>query len=353
MTTPGATPSPASTPTSARPGWTRLIPGLLISFAAVGIALVVNHLVPALSAMLVAIILGVIARNAAPLPASLDPGLAFAAKRLLRTGVVLLGLQLVIADVLALGAGMIGVVVAVVALGILATLLIGRALRISLTQTLLIAGGFSICGAAAVAAVDGVIETEDREEVVTAVGLVVIFGTLMIPIVPALGALLGLDPLTTGLWAGSSTHEVAQVVAIGGAISETALAGAVVVKLARVLMLAPVMAGISLWRRSAMRAGRPLPGMGDEGGALPPIMPLFVAGFIAMALVRWTGLVPASALAVLKVVQTALLAAAMFALGAGVRLRDFVKVGPKPFLLAAASTLVVATTGFIGISLAH
>ena len=41
---------------------------------------------------------------------------------------------------------------------------------------------------------------------VTAVGLVVIFGTLMIPIVPILGALIGFDPLTTGLWAGASTH---------------------------------------------------------------------------------------------------------------------------------------------------
>lgn len=318
-----------------------------------GVALVVNSFAPTLSAMLVAIVLGVIARNALPLPASLDPGLAFAAKRLLRTGVVLLGLQLVVADVLALGAGMIGVVVAVVAIGIVSALLIGRALRMSITQTLLIAGGFSICGAAAVAAVDGVIETEDREEVVTSVGLVVIFGTLMIPLVPLLGALLGLDPLTTGLWGGASTHEVAQVVAIGGAISEEALNGAVVVKLARVLMLAPVMAAISLWRRSAMRAGRELPGMGSQGGALPPIMPLFVLGFIAMVLVRWTGVVPAQALTVLKVVQTALLASAMFALGAGVRLKDFVKVGAAPFVLSAATTAVVAVTALVGIALAR
>ncbi|SPT54188.1 Uncharacterised protein [Actinomyces bovis] len=224
---------------------------------------------------------------------------------------------------------------------------------VSITQTLLIAGGFSICGAAAVAAVDGVIETEDREEVVTAVGLVVIFGTLMIPLVPILGALIGLDPLTTGLWAGASTHEVAQVVAIGGAISEEALAGAVVVKLARVLMLAPVMAAISLWRRGRIASGRGIPGTRDEGGALPPIMPLFVFGFICMVALRWTGVVPDQALSVLKVVQSALLASAMFALGAGVRLKDFIKVGPRPFVLAALITLLVASVGLAGVTLAR
>lgn len=342
-------------PTSSAPAnpLIRLLPGLALSFAAVALALLVNSLVPTLSAMLVAIVLGVIARNAFTLPASLDPGLAFAAKRLLRTGVVLLGLQLVVSDIAALGAGMIGVVVAVVCLGIASGLLIGRALHMSITQTLLIAGGFSICGAAAVAAVDGVIETEDREEVVTAVGLVVIFGTLMIPLVPVLGALIGLDPLTTGLWAGASTHEVAQVVAIGGAISEEALSGAVVVKLARVLMLAPVMAAISLWRRGRIASGRAIPGTRDEGGALPPIMPLFVFGFICMVALRWTGVVPDQALSVLKVVQSALLASAMFALGAGVRLKDFIKVGPRPFVLAALITLLVASVGLAGVALAR
>ncbi|MCI6556446.1 YeiH family protein [Schaalia hyovaginalis] len=346
MTSTVSAPKPA-------PSWIRLIPGVLVSFLAVGISLLVNSFVPILSAMLVAILLGVIARNALPLPASLEPGLAFAAKRLLRVGVVLLGLQLIVSDIVALGAGMILVVVAVVAAGMGSTLLIGRAMRLSLTQTLLVAGGFSICGAAAVAAVDGVIETKEREEVVTAVGLVVIFGTLMIPIVPILGALIGFAPLTTGLWAGASTHEVAQVVAIGGALGEEALAGAVVVKLARVLMLAPVMAGISLWRRHAIRAGRELPGMGAEGGTLPPIMPAFVGGFILMVLIRWLGVVPASALAPLKILQTALLASAMFALGTGVRLRDFAKVGPRPFVLAAASTLVVGLTALGGVALAH
>lgn len=322
-----------------------LLPGLAVCAAAVAVAMVVNAFVPAASALLIAIVLGVVLRNTVPLPAALEPGIAFAAKKLLRLGVVLLGLQLVLGDILGLGPGMIVVVVAIVTVGIGATMLIGRLLGISLTQTLLIACGFSICGAAAVAAVDGVIETDDEEEVVTAVALVVVFGTLMIPIVPLLASALGLGQHDGGLWAGGSIHEVAQVVAAGSAIGGAALGLAVIVKLARVLMLAPVMAAVSLVRRRAMRGQA-------VGGKQPPIIPLFVAGFILMVLVRSTGWLPAGILDGAKLAQTALLAAAMFGLGTGVHLRRILRVGPKPFVLAAASTVVVAATALIGVTLA-
>jgi len=222
--------------------------------------------------MLVAIVLGIVVRNVVHLPASVEPGLAFAAKR------VLLGLQLVVGDILALGTGMVLVVVCVVSGGICSTLLIGRWMGISSTQRLLIAGGFSICGAAAVAAVDGVIETEDEEEVVTAVALVVLFGTLAIPLLPLAAGSLGMDPVRTGLWAGASVHEVAQVVAIGAGIGPAALKAAVIVKLARVLLLAPVMAVISVVRRRTA----PLSARGHR----PPVVPLFVAGFVAMVALR-------------------------------------------------------------------
>ena len=135
------------------------------------------------------------------LPATWDAGLLFSSKKLLRAGIVLMGLQLVLSDILALGPGMLVVVVAVVVVGIAGTYVAGRLLKLSVTQSLLIASGFSICGAAAVAAADGVLDAEE-EEVVTAVALVVIFGTLMIPLVPAASSLFGLDNAQAGLWAG-------------------------------------------------------------------------------------------------------------------------------------------------------
>ncbi|MDL9981533.1 YeiH family protein [Microbacterium sp. ASV49] len=326
-----------------------IVPGLAVAGAAAAASFALATVVHGLSALLVAIVLGIAFRNLVRLPPSLEsalaPGLAVAAKRVLRIGVVLLGLQLVLGDILRLGPGMIVVVIAIVGVGILSTLFIGRLLGISPTQRLLIACGFSICGAAAVAAVDGVIETEDDEEVVVAVALVVLFGTLMIPLIPLAGSALGLGELRTGLWAGGSIHEVAQVVAAGSAIGGAGLAAAIVVKLARVLMLAPVLATISLSRRRAMKTM-------DASGKRPPLVPLFVVGFIAMVLLRSTGLIPAPVVAIAGGVQTALLAAAMFALGAGVRISMFRKVGVKPFVLAACSTAIVASVALAGVAIA-
>jgi uncharacterized integral membrane protein (TIGR00698 family) len=320
----------------------RLLPGLGLCAAAVAVALLIGIVLPTVSALLIAIVLGVVVRNTVRLPASFEAGLTFSAKKLLRVGIVLLGLQLVLGDILGLGAGMIVVVVAIVTVGILSTLLIGKWMGISLTQRLLIACGFSICGAAAVAAVDGVIETKKEEEVVTAIALVVIFGTLMIPIVPVAAELLGLSNRDAGLWAGGSIHEVAQVVAAGGVIGGGALGLAVIVKLARVLMLAPVMAVISVIRRRAMKAQ---PGNIKR----PPIIPLFVAGFIVMVLIRSTGFVPGPVLDVARFVEVALLAAAMFALGTGVRIATFRSVGFRPFALAAVSTVIVSGTALAGV----
>jgi uncharacterized integral membrane protein (TIGR00698 family) len=259
--------------------------------------------------------------------------------------VALLGLQLMLSDILRLGAGMVAVVVAIVCLGIAATMLAGKLLGISWSQRLLIACGFSICGAAAVAAVDGVVSSEDEEEVVTAVALVVIFGTLSIPAISALSSLLGLSSVDAGLWAGGSIHEVAQVVAAAGTIGGAALGVAVVVKLARVLMLAPVMAVLSVRQRRI------------AGGAAdikrPPLIPLFVLAFVACVVIRSTGVLPAALLGHVKIVQTALLTAAMFALGTGVHVSILKKVGVRPFVLAAASTAWVAVIALTGVLLAN
>ncbi|MGA0567546.1 YeiH family protein [Rathayibacter sp. KR2-224] len=322
-------------------GTLRLAPGLALCAVAVAIALAVASVVPVLSATLMAIVLGVLVRNTVPVPSVMEAGLAFAAKKLLRLGIVLLGLQLVLGDILGLGWGVILLVVAIVGIGFSGTLLIGKWLGVPYAQRMLIAGGFSICGAAAVAAVDGVIQTDKDEEVVTAVALVVVFGTLMIPFVPFASSLLGFSSGEAGLWAGASTHEVAQVVAAGGVIGGGALAVAVIVKLARVLLLAPVMAVVGVAHRRRTGA--------DASGKRPPLVPLFVLAFVAMVVLRSVGIVPVPVLDVAKTAQGAVLAAAMFALGAGVDIRKLVRVGGRPLLLALLATILVAGVGLTGV----
>lgn len=333
------TPATKATPDATRPS---VLPGVALALAVALAAWGVSTLVPSAGALLVAIALGMLLANTTGAPAAAEPGLAVASKRLLRLGIVLLGLQLSLRDIVHLGAGMLLVVVAVVIGGLVTAELAGRALGLRPAQRTLIGAGFSICGAAAVAGVEGVLDDKEHEDVVTAIALVVLFGTAMIPLLPLLGTLLGLDPRTTGLWAGASVHEVAQVVAIGGVLGPTALTAAVVVKLARVLMLAPVMVWFG---RPSRRRG---PTQGRRGA---PLVPLFVVGFLLAAVVRTTGILPGPALEVARIAQTLLLAAAMFALGCGVRVSTLRAAGTRPVALGAITTVVVAGIALGGVLL--
>ncbi|MFJ9365701.1 YeiH family protein [Nocardia sp. NPDC101769] len=318
-------------------------PGLALTAVVVVLVMLIGRWLPTVSPLLIAIVIGAVLANIVALPQLLQPGLQFSAKRLLRVGVALLGLQLTFSDILGLGPAAIVVVIAIVALGIGGTMLMGRMLGLSWTQRLLIACGFSICGAAAAAAVDGVIDAED-EELVTTIALVVVFGTLLIGVIPMASNMFGLDSRTSGMWAGGAVHEVAQVVATGGAIGGAALTVAVVVKLARVVLLAPVLAIVGWQARRRDPAG--------AGTRNAPLIPLFVIAFLVCAAIRTTGLLPTAILAPAKLVQTGLLTAAMFALGTGVRITALRRVGPRPLILAALSTVWVTGVALAGAMLA-
>ena len=179
----------------APPQTARLVPGLVLAFTAAVAAWAVQLVVPALSALLVAILLGVVVTHVWQMPESVRPGMKVAATRVLRLGIVVLGLQLALDDILDLGLG-IGVL-AVVVIGILGTLALGRWMGIPRPLTMLVACGFSICGAAAVAAVEGSTDS-DEDDVASAIGLVVLFGTLMIFLLPLLLAPLGIDTTPAG-----------------------------------------------------------------------------------------------------------------------------------------------------------
>ncbi|MBM7368278.1 YeiH family protein [Gordonia hydrophobica] len=318
-----------------------IAPGLAVCGAIALTATGINYLAPAVSPLLLAIVIAAVVANLVPVPAVCGPGVTFSAKVLLRIGVALLGLQLVLGDVLGLGFGVLLVVVAIVVGGITAGLLIGKALGIPYARRLLISCGMSICGAAAVAGVEGVTKA-DEEDTATAVGTVVLFGTLMIPVIPLASNAMGLSEETAGMWAGGSIHEVAQVVAAGGMIGTSALTLAVVVKLARVMMLAPIVTVLSIRQRR----------LTGDAGKRPPIVPMFVIGFIACAILRSVGILPDGIISAGKVAQTVLLTVAMSALGLGVRLQVMRRVGWRPFVQAAATTAVVAGIALGGVLIA-
>lgn len=354
-----------------------LLPGLAVAAAATAVAWPLSMLAPVLSPLLVAIVLGILLGNLVPnLPETFMPGLNFAAKPLLRLGIVALGAQVVLGDILDLGWLVLVLAAVIVAAGILSALALAGPLKVDRPLAVLIGSGFGICGAAAVAGVESTLKSK-KEDVAAAIGLVVLFGTLMIAIVPGLSTAMGLSPETAGMWGGAATHEVAQVVAIGGIIGPAALEIAVLVKLARVIMLAPTVAVFSCAvRRSEDKAltntsTEAAAGSGETsaaagavstggsgastGGSVstatkqtpaqgkrPPIVPLFVVGFLIMAALRTFGLLPEVAVTGLSWIQTVCLAMAMFALGRGVQWRSLKNLGARPIALAALVTIIVA-----------
>ncbi|MDQ6526500.1 putative sulfate exporter family transporter [Nocardioides sp. LHD-245] len=304
---------------------TRLM-ALLPPASAASLAVVISTFFPLAGPLLIALVLGAVVANTglAALPAM--SGQARVTKTLLRVGVVMLGLKLPVQGVFSIGWSGVAVIVVTVAATYSATLLVGDRLKLDRGFVTLLAAGFSICGAAAIAAVDDAVKAKQRY-VALALALVTIFGSAMIVLVPWLAAVFGLSQRQAALWAGASIHEVAQVVAAASLIGGAAIAVATTVKLGRVVLLAPLYAAAS---RRGERAD-------DQRG---PLVPWFVAGFAVAVAVRSMAVLPSGVLTITDAVTTFLLAAGMFGLGLGIRASEIWPLPLNAFVLASFSTLV-------------
>ncbi len=316
------------------------MPGLLLAASAALVAWLTHLVVPAVPLLTAAVALGIVVGQIPGLrPAlggALAPGLRFAARSLLRAGIVLLGLKLSLVDIAGLGWAAILTTIAVVVITFVGTLGLGRALGLPGHQPILVASGFSICGASAIGAMGAAVRARDEEQAVP-VALVTLCGTLAIAVLPALWHPLGLSTAQFGHWVGAGVHDVGQVVATAQIAGTTALAVAVVVKLTRVLMLAPMVAiTAAVERRRAT----------DAAGPRPAIVPLFVAGFLAAVLLNTFVPLPEWLITGADWVQTALLATALFALGASIRFAELARTGWRALVVGLTSWVLVAALAY-------
>lgn len=325
----------------------QLWPGLVGCAIAVALSLSVHWLLPAIPAMTAAVVLGLIAANIPRLQplvtGAMKPGLTFAGKRLMRAGIVVLGLKLSVVDIMQLGWVTFGVIVAVVLLTFAGTYALGKLFRLPGDTPLLIATGFSICGASAIGAMAAARGTKHQDTVLP-VALVTLCGTLAIAVLPLMMLPLGLEPVPFGQWVGISVHDVGQVVAAAQIAGSAALAAALVFKLTRVVLLAPIVSVAALVTRrslkSASAAGEPLT------QKLPPLVPLFVIGFVAMIALRSLGWVSPEVITLSGFVQDVLLGSALFGLGSSVRFSELATSGKRGGLMALCSWVLVAALGY-------
>ena len=326
-----------------------LLPGLFLTFAlamvAIGLALFLHG--SGASPLMIAVLLGVAVRLIAGGPIKTRPGVQFAQKALLRLAIILLGVQLTFGQIAAVGGAVFIVIAATVVFTFGFTRLVGRWLRIDDALSYLIAAGSSICGISAIVATNSVVKTSD-EDVAYAIATATAFGSLSIFLYPIIADALSLEASLYAVWVGSSLHEVAQVIAAGYIQGEEAGEFAVVVKLTRVLMLAPMVLAVG-WALglAKQRASGGNHSTADILRQLP--LPLFVFGFVAMVAVSSTGAVPADVQSAMTFISAVLFAMALAALGLETDLRKLRDKGPGPLLVGALAWVFVSAFGLAAV----
>lgn len=314
--------------------------GLLTAGLLAGVAIVVSHFIASISPLMIAIAAGALFANLGLVRPADRPGLKLASKQFLRVGIFLLGFRLAITDVTDLGGRGMLVVLVTVVVTIVGMMALGHVFGLNRKLAMLLASGYAICGASAIAAMNGVVDA-DEEDVAMSIVVVTLCGSLAVVAIPAVGHRLGMSHSDLGAWIGASTHDVGQVVAASSAVGADAVDAALVVKLSRVLLLAPLVAGAGLIQRRTSAS--------PSGTRRPPLVPLFVAGFLGAVGIRSTGLLPVAFIDGMRHVEGWTLAIALAALGTGAELASLRRVGAGTVAVGLLGWLLIAAVSALGI----
>jgi uncharacterized integral membrane protein (TIGR00698 family) len=341
--------------------WYRCVPGLALvgslAFLSLQLAKITWLQAHGISVLTLSIVLGMIAGNSIypHIAAASAPGVGFSKKALLRAGIILYGLRLTFQDIARVGIPGIAIDALVLTSTFALSCWAGtRFFNMDRRCAMLIGAGSSICGAAAVMAAEPVIGGRS-DQVTSAVSTVVVFGTLamlLYPLMYELNAhyhLVALSPTNYGIYAGSTIHEVAQVVAAGRTVTEAAANTAVITKMVRVMMLAPFLIALSAY----LSRGKP---RGTSSGAVEGgtdarsgsgiVIPWFAFGFIAVAGINSLNFLSGAIVSTAISIDTVVLAMAMAALGVTTHVSAIRTAGLKPLALAALLFAWLVLGGF-------
>jgi uncharacterized integral membrane protein (TIGR00698 family) len=328
----------------------RLFPGLLLCVAITLVAMLLQAAEvrvlgqPYLEALVLAILIGVAMRSLWKPPVRFDSGIAFSAKFLLECAIVMLGASVSIATILALGPALILGIAAIVAVAIATSYLISRALGLPLRVAILVACGNSICGNSAIASIAPVIGA-DNDEIASSLSFTAVLGVVVVLVLPLFAPILKLSLTQYGVLAGLTVYAVPQVLAATLPIGALSNQVGTVIKLVRVLMLGPVVLGISLFARQ-LRTGTAHEHRSSRGPRFLALVPWFIAGFLAMLVMRSLGLIPELLVAPITQIAAALTTLAMAALGLGVDVNVVTRAGVRVTTAVTASLIVLGVISY-------
>ncbi|SFP80015.1 YeiH family protein [Hydrogenimonas thermophila] len=286
-----------------------------------------------ISPLIIGIVLGMFYANTLRnrLPQEWTPGIIFSTKTLLRAAIVFYGFRLTFQSIAEVGIAGIVTSVLVVSLTFVIGYIVGtKILKLDRDTTILTSAGSSICGAAAVLATEPVVKSEAYKSAI-AVSTVVLFGSIAMFLYPFLykAGYVDLDPKGMGVYIGGTLHEVAHVVAAGNTLGTEVAKDAVIVKMIRVMMIAPFLIILGLWLANRKKAANEAT---DEKTKIT--IPWFAVGFIAVAGFNSLDLLPKAIVTDINAIDTFALTMAMTALGMETSIDKFKGVGLKPIYLA-------------------
>jgi len=328
----------------------RLLPGILLCVAITIVAILLQavevHFAGQtyLEALVLAILLGVAIRTAWTPAKRFVPGIGFSAKTLLEIAVVMLGASVSVATVLALGPILLVGIASVVAMALGFSFVICRMLGLPLRMAILVACGNSICGNSAIAAVAPVIGA-DGDDIAASISFTAVLGVVVVLTLPLLVPILQLSLTQYGVLAGLTVYAVPQVLAATLPIGALSNQVGTVIKLVRVLMLGPVVLGLSLLARD-LRADPRLERANRRRPDVRELVPWFITGFLLVLIVRSLGLIPQSILPAVTHVAATLTTISMAALGLGVDVRVVAKSGVRVTLAVTASLIILGLISY-------
>ncbi|MBV8393607.1 MAG: putative sulfate exporter family transporter [Alphaproteobacteria bacterium] len=325
----------------------RCAPGILLCCVIASIAFVANAnhwmtfgkvMIPPL---IVTLIIGMALQ---PLSARdvLKPGLEFSGRTLLRIGVALYGAQLTLGQLVDGGALPMVIAIAAVSCTIIFGAIVARMFGLTRDFGLLTGCATGVCGAAAAMATSAVLPrhaNSDRDLAFSVMGVNFI-STVTMVIYPTLHNWLGYSPFETGVFLGGAIHDVAQVAGAGETLGKDVLTVAIITKLLRVACLLPAVTVIAWWVARG----------GEKAGAARPAPPVFLFGFLLLALVNSIGLVPHNVQVALAQISSFLIIAAIAALGIKTSLLALVRIGLAPVMLLLVETVFI---GFLVVGLIY
>ena len=320
--------------------------GVAICFAVAGVSVFLERLIPGelLGASIIALFMGTII-NSFFHPAWIKPALKFTSKRILKTAIILLGASLSVGTIMSVGKMTFFVMIFTFAMCFGGGYFVRKLFGLNWKLGNLISAGTGICGGSAIAAIAPVIDAEDKD-IAFAMSSTFLFDMVMIALYPLMGKALGMSDIAYGIWAGTSVNDTASVVASGYAFSEVAGDFATMVKLTRTIAIIPTVL-VFAYIGTKMKQKELKATSGGQKVNIVKIVPWFITGFLALAIINSIGWIPVEISGVIKGASKFLMVTALAAIGLGTSITDFKKAGLRPMFYGITIDTLVTLTALV------